>query len=54
MEPAPHGTEARARKHWRDGDSPLRAICELCADASMIAHRYRNTARYQRTERQAA
>jgi hypothetical protein len=30
----PHGTEARARKHWRDGEKP----CPACAGAERRAH----------------
>jgi hypothetical protein len=30
----PHGTEARARKHWRDGEKP----CRACAEAERRAH----------------
>jgi hypothetical protein len=32
-----HGTEARARRHWRDGDKPLRDHCIPCADAAQLA-----------------
>jgi hypothetical protein len=39
---APHGTDARARWHWRQGHKPLRKFCELCADAAMIARHHRN------------
>jgi len=30
----PHGTEARARKHWRDGEKP----CARCREAERQAH----------------
>ena len=46
MDRAPHGTDARARRHWRDGDKPLRQFCELCADATMIARQHRKDSRY--------
>lgn len=36
-----HGTEARARRHWRDGDKPLRDHCPACWQAE-------RRARYQR------
>lgn len=36
-----HGTPARARRHWREGDKPLK--CEPClAAAREAAYRYRN------------
>lgn len=38
--PAPtrgHGTAARARKHYRDGEKP----CEACREAAMMAGRRR-------------
>jgi hypothetical protein len=34
----PHGTEARARKHYRDGDRQLADTCPACANAERRAH----------------
>jgi hypothetical protein len=36
-----HGTEARARRHYRDGDKPLRQHCPSCADAYIQARAIR-------------
>ena len=36
-----HGTEARARRHWRAGEKP----CEPCRLASNAAHIYRSAVR---------
>ena len=33
----PHGTEARARRHWRKGEKP----CEACRVAENRAHAWR-------------
>jgi hypothetical protein len=33
----PHGTEARARRHWRRGERP----CPACLAADNAAHAYR-------------
>jgi hypothetical protein len=33
----PHGTEARARRHWRKGEKP----CEACRAADNRAHAWR-------------
>jgi hypothetical protein len=33
----PHGTEARARKHYRDGDRQLWRTCPPCAEAEKRA-----------------
>lgn len=33
----PHGTEARARRHYRDGESP----CPACREAERAARRRR-------------
>jgi hypothetical protein len=32
-----HGTEARARKHYRDGDRQLAITCPPCAEAERRA-----------------
>jgi len=37
---APHGTEARAKKHRRDGEE----LCEACREAAVIARRERDYA----------
>ena len=37
----PHGTEARARRHWRAGEKP----CESCRLASNAAYVHRSAAR---------
>ena len=37
----PHGTEARARRHWRAGERP----CDRCRLASNAAHVYRSAIR---------
>ena len=42
--PALHGTEARARKHYRDGEQP----CPLCMDAASRASEARAAARRAR------
>jgi hypothetical protein len=42
---AGHGTEARARRHYREGDRPLRRHCPSCAEASLLAHRIRGERR---------
>jgi ribosomal protein S21 len=40
-----HGTEARARRHYRDGDKPLVKHCRECADAQRQARRLRGYGR---------
>ena len=39
----PHGTEARARRHWRKGEKP----CEACRAAENRAHALRAARRTQ-------
>ena len=39
----PHGTEARARRHWRKGEKP----CEACRAADNRAHAWRAARRTQ-------
>ena len=36
-----HGTDARAQRHQRDGEIPLRRHCPACADAQVEARRLR-------------
>ena len=48
---AMHGTDARARRHQRDGETPLRRHCPACADAQTRARNLRAGAH---TAREAA
>ena len=41
----PHGTEARARRHWRKGEKP----CEACRAADNRAHAWRAARRTRAT-----
>jgi hypothetical protein len=37
-----HGTDARAQRHRRDGEIPVRRYCPACADAQTGARNQRN------------
>ena len=46
-----HGTDARAQRHQRDGEVPVRQYCPACADAQTRARNLRQgakTASYNR------
>jgi hypothetical protein len=36
-----HGTDARAERHRRDGETPVRRYCPACADAQTQARNLR-------------
>jgi hypothetical protein len=43
-----HGTDARARRHWRDGEKPLEKFCVPCLMAHRLAKQERAEAKCRR------